>query len=112
MLLGFALCKLVIHRNIFQNICYRHVLPIYLVVWLPNISQQTPGDDKYFNIIEKLHVDLLTSYNKQIRPVLKHTETLSVDVSPKPINIDYVWKLYSQNLKLLEIFYVIWRVNL
>lgn len=91
MLLGFALCKLFLFTVTHSKYYVIDTLyPIYLVVWLPNISQQTPGDVKYFNIIEKLHVDLLTSYNKQIRPVLKHTETLSVDVSPKPINIDYV----------------------
>ena len=46
--------------------------------------------EDYFNVIEKLHVNLLANYNKQIRPVINHTQALDVDASMKLISFDYV----------------------
>lgn len=49
------------------------------------------GDDpEYFNVIEKLQVKLLKNYNKHIRPVINHTQTLNVDASLQLTSFDFV----------------------
>jgi hypothetical protein len=43
---------------------------------------------KYFNVIEKLHADLMENYNPQIRPVLNHTQAVDLEISFKLVNYD------------------------
>lgn len=47
-------------------------------------------DFEYFNVIEKLHTTLLQRYNKQIRPVLNHTQTLDIKTSFDMTSFDFV----------------------
>lgn len=44
----------------------------------------------YFNVIEKLHVNLLKSYNNQIRPVINHTDALNVELSMRLTSFNFV----------------------
>ena len=60
---------------------------IFTACW--QSSNSVVAED-YFNVIEKLHVNLLANYNKQIRPVINNTQALDVDASMKLISFDYV----------------------
>ena len=48
---------------------------------------------EYFNVIEKLHTDLLKNYNKQIRPVINHTQAVNIEVGLQLTNIHFVFKI-------------------
>ena len=51
---------------------------------------QTSEAKDYFNIIDKLHNDLLTNYNKQIRPVKNHTDAINVNAGLRLTNLHFV----------------------
>lgn len=47
----------------------------------------------YFNVIEKLHADLLKNYNKQIRPVVNHNHTVNIEAGLSLTNIHFVFEI-------------------
>jgi nucleoside-specific outer membrane channel protein Tsx len=59
---------------------------VFCLAWQPSAAAEAD----YFNVIEKLHVNLLRSYNNQIRPVINHTDTLNVELSMRLTSFNFV----------------------
>ncbi|XP_046651183.1 acetylcholine receptor subunit alpha-type acr-16-like [Daphnia pulicaria] len=56
-----------------------------VLTWQPSVAAEAD----YFNVIEKLHVNLLRSYNNQIRPVINHTDALNVELSMRLTSFNF-----------------------
>ncbi|EFX69375.1 hypothetical protein DAPPUDRAFT_231697 [Daphnia pulex] len=56
-----------------------------VLTWQPSAAAEAD----YFNVIEKLHVNLLRSYNNQIRPVINHTDALNVELSMRLTSFNF-----------------------
>ncbi|XP_057367385.1 neuronal acetylcholine receptor subunit alpha-2-like [Daphnia carinata] len=60
-----------------------------------------------FNVIEKLHENLLESYNKQIRPVMNHTQAVNLQAGLTLTNFDFDESLSKFSAK--GFFYMEWK---
>lgn len=89
-----------------RQVLIRHSVffAIVLSCWQPkNLAVKA----KDFNVIEKLHVKLLDHYNKQIRPVINHTQTLSVSASMTLTSFDF--DEFQSRFSARGFFFMSWR---